>query len=296
MIENNSTIFFFSEILSKNEIIDDYGSIIISFSLTLCCLTVTTCLFIFLGINSYPSWITKLNIQDESYFTIFMTALYFIIVTITTVGYGDISGFSLPEISFQILLLIIGTFAYSFIISYFSSYIVKLNKKSMAYEKKLDILNEIKLYHPNMTESLYNEILRNIYNEQLYEKKDKHLLFDFLPYSLKNKLIIEMFKPIIRNFVFFKNIDNADFIVKVITSLKPLLSLKGDVIIQEGDFIKEIIFVRKGIINLNISIDLDDPIDSIKKYYNKSEIENMDISYRNFSNLRRYKRVIPKMN
>ena len=292
MIENNSTIFFFSEILSKNEIIDDYGSIIISFSLTLCCLTMTTCLFIFLGINSYPSWITKLNIQDESYFTIFITALYFIIVTITTVGYGDISGFSLPEISFQILLLIIGTFAYSFIISYFSSYIVKLNKKSMAYEKKLDILQEIKLLHPNMTESLYNEILRNIYNEQLYEKKDKHLLFDFLPYSLKNKLIIEMFKPIIRNFVFFKNIDNADFIVKVITSLKPLLSLKGDVIIQEGDFIKEIIFVRKGIINLNISIDLDDPIDSIKKYYNKSEIENMDISYRNFSNLRRYKRVI----
>ena len=81
------------------------------------------------------------------------------------------------------------------------------------------------LHHPNMNESLYNEVLRNIYNEQLYEKKDKHLLFDFLPYSLKNKLIIEMFKPIIRNFVFFKNIDNADFIVKVITSLMIVLIL-----------------------------------------------------------------------
>jgi len=92
MIEYNSYILFFSEILTKNEIIDDYGSIIISFSLTLCCLSVITCLFIFLGINSYPSWITKLNIQDESYFNIFIIALYFIIVTITTVGYGDISG------------------------------------------------------------------------------------------------------------------------------------------------------------------------------------------------------------
>ena len=98
-----------------------------------------------------------------------------------------------------------------------------------------------------------------------------------------------MFKPIIRNFVFFKNIDNADFIVKVITSLKPLLSLKGDIIIQEGDFIKEIIFVRKGIISLNISINLNDPVNSIKKYYNNSEIGNLDISYTKSSSLRKYK-------
>ena len=41
-----------------------------------------------------------------------------------------------------------------------------------------------------MNESLYNEVLRNIYNEQLYEKKDKHLLFDFLVLILLKMLII----------------------------------------------------------------------------------------------------------
>ena len=44
-----------------------------------------------------------------------------------------------------------------------------------------------------------------------------------------------MYKSIINNFVFFKDIDNSDFIVKVVTSLKPLISIKGDIIIQEGD-------------------------------------------------------------
>ena len=89
----------------------------------------------------------------------------------------------------------------------------------MNYEKKMNLLNEIKLHHPNMKDSIYDEILRNIHNEQLYEKKDKQLLFHCLPYSLKNKLIMEMHRPIIKNFDFFKDVHNSDFIVKVATSL-----------------------------------------------------------------------------
>ena len=54
-----------------------------------------------------------------------------------------------------------------------------------------------------MKEGLYQEVLRSLQNEQLYERKDKHLLFDCLPYSLKNELIMEMYKPLIKNFVFF---------------------------------------------------------------------------------------------
>ena len=220
-----------------------------------------------------------MNIQDESYLSLYLTSTYFVIVTITTVGYGDITGNTISEIIFQVLLLIIGTIAYSFIISYFSNYTIKINKKSMTFEKNLGILQEIKLNHPNMKNSIYKEVLRNLYNEQLYEKQDKNILFDCLPYSMKNKLIIEMYKPIINNFVFFKDIDNSDFIVKVVTSLKPLLSIKGDIVIEEGDFIKEIIFVKKGIINLNLSINIKDPESSLKKYLGENDIGKYHISY-----------------
>ena len=279
MFNSNTTIDYFSEILSKSETLDEYGSFIITIFLLFCFLNITSCIFIFLGRNSYPSWIIKLNIQDESYLSLYLTSTYFVIVTITTVGYGDITGNTISEIIFQVLLLIIGTIAYSFIISYFSNYIIKINKKSMTFEKNLGILQEIKLNHPNMKNSIYKEVLRNLYNEQLYEKQDKNILFDCLPYSMKNKLIIEMYKPIINNFVFFKDIDNSDFIVKVVTSLKPLLSIKGDIVIEEGDFIKEIIFVKKGIINLNLSINIKDPESSLKKYLGENNIGKYHISY-----------------
>ena len=108
-------------------------------------------------------------------------------------------------------------------------------------------------------------------------------MFDSLPYSLKNELIMEMYKPLIQNFIFFKEVYNSDFIIKVATSLKSLISVKGDILINEGDFIKEIIFVKNGVIGLNISIDLDNPQTSIKKYLGKNEIGRFDIRYSRLS-------------
>ena len=275
--EDNNTISYLYELGSRNEIIDDNINTIELIFIFLSFLNISTCLYIFLGINSYQSWIIKLNMQDEPYYILYLTSLYFVIVTITTVGYGDITGNTIGEIFFQIILVLLGTIAYSLIISYFSNYVVKINQKSLNFENKVNILNEIKLSHPNMKQTLYQEVLRNLHNEQFYEKKDKQLLFQCLPYSLKNKLIMEMYRPIIKNFIFFKEIDNSDFIVKVATSLKPLISIKGEILVQEGEFVKEIFFIKKGMIGLNICIDANNPETSINKYLNLINDQNSGI-------------------
>ena len=276
---NNSIIISnIQEILSKNEILDYYGNFIFSVFISFCFLNLCACLFIFIGKNSYPNWIIKMGFQDESYISIYIASIYFILVTITTVGYGDISGNSEAEIFFQMFLLIIGTIAYSFVISYFSNYIIKINQKSMKFQKNVSILEEIRLNNPLLKDSVYQEVLKNLHNEQLYESKDKSLLFDCLPYSLKNKLIMEMYKPFIDNFIFFKDIENSDFIVKVITSLKPLLSFKCDVLVQEGDFINEIFFVKKGSLCLSIAVNKETPEESIRKYLGVNENGKINIS------------------
>ena len=50
------------------------------------------------------------------------------------------------------------------------------------------------------------------------------------------------------------------------------MAIKNDIIIYEGEFIKEIIFVKNGLIELNISIDLNNPELSNKKFYGKKMI------------------------
>ena len=82
---------------------------------------------------------------------------------------------------------------------------------------------------------------------------------------------------------FFKEVYNSDFITKVATSLKSLISVKGDILINEGDFIKEILFVKSGVIGLNICLDLDNPENSIKKFLGKNEVGRFDIRYSKLS-------------
>ena len=55
-----------------------------------------------------------------------------------------------------------------------------------------------------MDNYLYYEVLRNLNYEKLYEKKDKNLLFYCMPYSLKNKLIMDVYKPLIQILCFLK--------------------------------------------------------------------------------------------
>jgi hypothetical protein len=87
-----------------------------------------------------------------------------------------------------------------------------------------------------------------------------------LPVTLKNNLIVEMYKPIIKNFIFFKSFQNTDFIVRVILSFKPVLALKNDILVNEGDIVEDIMFVKKGILSVELPLNILDPEENIKKY------------------------------
>ena len=48
------------------------------------------CIHIFIGNQTYPNWILANRLQDKSFIEIYIAALYGIIETLTTVGYGDV--------------------------------------------------------------------------------------------------------------------------------------------------------------------------------------------------------------
>ena len=66
---------------------------------------VLICIHIFLGWQRYPNWMTHINIFDEDIITKYISSFYFIIETMTTVGYGDIICISSIERFFQLILL-----------------------------------------------------------------------------------------------------------------------------------------------------------------------------------------------
>ena len=214
------------------------------------------CVFIFLGRNSFPGWITYTHLGSKSFIHIYTCSIYCLITALTSVGYGDITCYSFKERIFQLFLLIIGILAYSLVVSFLSNYIKKLNDINIKFEKRKEILDEINLNCPRMPLKLYEKILRHLKYRTHYEKMDKNIIFDCLPITLKNLLIVEMYKSIINNFIFFKNCKNNEFIVSIISAYKPVFAIKNDVLVKEGDIIEDIIFVQKGKLSLEVPINI----------------------------------------
>ena len=263
-----------------------YGNIIMHAFLICSIFNYTTCLYIFIARNSYPNWILHSHLETHPFKDIYICGIYILIMALTTVGYGDITCYSMPERVFQLFLLVIGIMAYSWVVSFISNNIQKINERSADYENRKSILDEIKRSHPNLPDDLYDRIVRYLKFKNFHEKKLKNIIFDCLPVGLKNNLVSEMYKPIIQNFIFFKNFQNTDFIVRVILSFKPILAYKNDILVNEGDLVEDIMFVKKGMLTVELPINMADPQENIDKYLNTSIIpKNTDKENQNLKNM-----------
>lgn len=259
---NNQAVKFYSNKLN------DFWSMFYTILFVIGALNYSACLYIFIARNCYPNWILNARLGTQPFADIYICSIYILIMALTTVGYGDITCYSFHERIYQMFLLVVGIMAYSYAVSAFSNFVQKINDKNADFEKKKSILDEIKLNNPNLPDELYERILKHLIYKNNHEKKLKNILFDALPLTLKNNLISEMYKPIIKKFIFFKNFQNTDFIVRVILAFKSIMAYKNDILVNEGDMLEEILFVKKGVLSLEIPINLTNPQENIDKYLN----------------------------
>ena len=281
--ENNLAAIKLKQFFNEFEFLCNYGDVFIYSLFFISFLNFSSCIFIFLGRNIINSWIIIDDLEEKSLIDIYIGAIYYLIMTVTTVGYGDIIGRSINEIIFQIIMLIAGTCFYSWLLSSISNYVKKINEKNSKFEEKIQILEEIKINNPHMTEKLYNKILRLInYRKYHEEETEKNIILESLPNALKNSLIIEMYKTYINGFLFFKGIENREFIVKIISKLTPIIGIKGDILIQEGEKIEEIIFIKNGVLSLEIWINMNCPEESIQKYLNENGFITKKLKYNTY--------------
>ena len=267
VFKKNMVVQKFVNFLYEHEYFNEWIEVFIYAFFFFAFLNFCSCFFIFLGRNTLDSWIYLDGKAESSFADIYLAAIYYMVVTVTTVGYGDLLGKTFNEIIFQITMLIAGTCVYTWLISSVSTYVQKSNEKNIKYEGKISILEEIKINNPNFSDELYLKILKLLYYRKFHEEEsEKNIVLDSLPNSLKNNLIIEMYKTYIKGFIFFKNIENRDFIVQVISKLEPIIGFKNDVLIEEGEFIDDIVFIKNGVLSLELWIDNKHPKESIKNY------------------------------
>ena len=225
------------------------------------------CLHIFISHQSYPNWISVSNTSTQSFSFIYMTSFYFICTTMTTVGYGDIVCISFTERCFHIILLSIGTIFYTFLVSKIGNYLGAKSREQIKLSDDLHLLEQIRITYPSMPFTLYFKIKNYLLNRIKRTKKTGiNLLINGIPDTIKTDLLFKMYSKIINEFPIFKNVNNSNFIIQVLTSFIPLTLKQDEIVLFEGEVVENIIFVKDGKISMEITIDLKEPFTSIQNY------------------------------
>jgi len=260
---------FFSKSFTAEQIFDSLKMILFIFSI----LHVLVCCHIFMGFHFYPSWL--ISVQDkfsiDKYSSIYVTSFYFLITTLTTVGYGDIVCISMPERIFQLIELSFGVILYSYIVSKLGDSVKVESHATMTFNNNSSILEDIRISYPKMPFKLYHKILHHLQtNVHQQKKNDINLLINSLPYVLKHTLLFVINRNQIDNFYFFKKCYNSNFITYSLLNFVPASYKKNVLILKEDQLIDNVIFISQGRLSLEIAIDLESPEESINKYLSKN--------------------------
>ena len=287
--KQNKALEDFYSYISENYYLEELIKFIIYFFIFFSFMHLFVCLHLFLSLQSYPNWVIHINLINGTFFEKYIASFYFMVTTITTVGYGDIVCVSIIERIYHIILLVIGTLLYTFLVSKIGNYLRNQSHEQIKLDKDLNILENIRVTHPSMPFQLYSKIkshLLSIFNKR--KKVGISLLINGVPDAIKNDLLLKIYSNVINGFIIFKDVNNSNFVLQVLTSFIPITSKKEEIIVLEGELIQNVIFVKDGRLSMEIAINLDDPYKSIQEYLENNfigiskqgEIKNYNYSKR----------------
>jgi hypothetical protein len=198
-------------------------------------------------VSKFPlnSWAVRAGIENADSFTQYLRSLYWAIVTMTTVGYGDITPLRNTEYILTIFVILLGATTYAFMIGNIASLISKIDSVKVNFWNRIDSANQY-LRYKKVPEDL-NERVRKYY-EYIWAKHrglDQNLFLEDLPESLRLETMQYIAGEIIERVPIFK-FSSPRLKNILLISLKPKIYPPGSLIVNEGELGSEIYFLSNG--------------------------------------------------
>lgn len=209
------------------------------------------------------TWIEEFDQYKNNSGTIYEISLYWTITTITTVGYGDISGHNLLERMFCILTMIIGVAAFSFVNGSLASIFQSMDTTKAELNERIAILERIaKAY--NIPEKLKIRMVRQMGFNANSEFKEVQILLDNLPPKLKQEVSLYIYNGMFQTTTFLADKDQS-FVSWICPLLIPKRFEENEIIFNQNEQAEDIFFLQKGDISYVVPVASWKPIRSIKQ-------------------------------
>ncbi|OAY57200.1 potassium channel SKOR isoform X2 [Manihot esculenta] len=223
------------------------------------CTHTAACIFYYLA-TTLPSseegytWIGSLKMGDYSYshfreidiWKRYVTSLYFAIVTMATVGYGDIHAVNMREMIFVMIYVSFDMVLGAYLIGNMTALIVKGSKTEKFRDKMTDLIKY--LNRNRLGRDIRNQIKGHLRLQYESSYTEASVLQD-IPISIRAKISQTLYMPYIEKVPLFKGC-SAEFINQIVIRLHEEFFLPGEVIMEQGNVVDQLYFVCHGVLEV----------------------------------------------
>ncbi len=190
-------------------------------------------------------WVVAMGIKNTDPVTLYIRSLYWTIVTMTTVGYGDITPNRNIEYVFTMGVMLLGASIYAFIIGNIASLFSNLDSAKANFWNRIETVNQY-LRSRHVPYDLNQQVRK--YYEYLWARHrglKKDTLFGDLPVPFRVDILLHLTRDLLEKVPLFRYCSPA-LRNLLITALKPYTFAPDDCIVREGEVGKEIYFISQG--------------------------------------------------
>ncbi|KAI0529361.1 hypothetical protein KFK09_001909 [Dendrobium nobile] len=194
------------------------------------------CLYYLLA-DRYPhqgkTWIGAAipNFREASLWIRYISALYWSITTMTTVGYGDLHAVNITEMIFNIFYMLFNLGLTAYLIGNMTNLVVEGTRRTMEFRNNIQAASNF-VCRNHLPPRLKQQILAYMCLRFKAESLNQQHLLDQLPNSIRKNICEQLFLPTVKDVYLFKGI-TREMLLLLVTQMKAeYIPPKEDVIMQ----------------------------------------------------------------
>ncbi|KAF5177403.1 Potassium channel skor [Thalictrum thalictroides] len=221
------------------------------------CTHTAACIFYYLATTLPAShegytWIGSLKMGDFSYSNFreidlgkrYLTSLYFAIVTMATVGYGEIHAVNIREMIFVMIYVSFDMILGAYLIGNMTALIVKGSKTERFRDKMTDLT---KYMNRNKLGKDIREQIKGHVRLQYESSYTEAAVLQDIPVSIRAKISQRLYKSYVEKVSLFKGC-SEELINQIVTKVHEEFFLPGEVIMEQGNVVDQVYFVCHGVL------------------------------------------------
>ncbi|KAF4320283.1 hypothetical protein BBO99_00005707 [Phytophthora kernoviae] len=210
-----------------------------------------SCFFFLVGLDDEDGWVNSMGLLDKGLYEKYVTSFYWAIMTMTTVGYGDVHPTTTRERIFAIVAMVVGAWIFAYGITNVVAMVTNLNGPDSRFQLRMDELNDY-MEARELPMQLRYEIREFFFNSRISAESklvNEGKILAELSALLRSKIAFAINDSVLNKMPFFAGADH-NFLMELALSMRMVCFPPLEEVILEGEIGEEMFFIFRGVVEI----------------------------------------------